>query len=230
MPSSKGPTDNRRAAARTMADPTDPDAWAARHFVRSVPTTYDTPEAEALAKALSENRCGDKVCEELRFRAALDVLTGRGRKAHNGNAIALFAINEPNENPEPKPMTTHDTPEAALAAALHRELDDDLCVIRPNDDAPREHDMPDEWWGKRAAAILAALDGWTLIDDEYLTGTAMALADEIGRAESAEAEIARLRAAGEALWAALWSIDLEDGNARARTAMDGWRHVAPSEP
>jgi hypothetical protein len=28
-----------------MTDPTDPDAWAARHVVRSVQPTHDTPEA-----------------------------------------------------------------------------------------------------------------------------------------------------------------------------------------
>jgi hypothetical protein len=91
------------------------------------------------------------------------------------------------EQPQPP---TRDTPEAALAAVLR------AVTSKP----PYE-----EWdWDcdYLAAAILAALDGWTLVPqqevDDYhasaYTNEAKAGANAL-RAEAAEAEIARLRSA-----------------------------------
>jgi hypothetical protein len=102
-------------------------------------------------------------------------------------------------------MTTHDTPEAGLERALERT---------------EKSGYPGraEW----AAAILAALDGWTLVPSGLT-------ADWTG--DLARAEIARLRVAGDALYDALWSEGIDAGwAARGRAAMDGWRVPAPSEP
>jgi hypothetical protein len=51
-------------------------------------------------------------------------------------------------------MTTHDTPEAALAAALRPIVSREAC-FNPS--------WPEGWAERSAAAILAALDGWTLV-------------------------------------------------------------------
>lgn len=143
-------------------------------------TTRDTPEAEALVKALSENRCGDEVCEELRFRAALDVLTGRGRKAHNGNAIALAAINEPNENPEPPVPSTRDTPEAALAAALVMLMVEEGFAV-PAANRDEQWDAPVEEAKRIATKALGALerDGWALLPVEHFDQDAELLAEAV---------------------------------------------------
>jgi hypothetical protein len=83
-------------------------------------------------------------------------------------------------------MTTHDTPEAALAAAL-RGAPMPREVVWDGSPEGRQR-----WAEGFAAAILAALDGWTLVRTPDWT-----LIPKI--ALSQEAEIARLRAALEML-------------------------------
>lgn len=75
---------------------------------------------------------------------------------------------------------THDTPEAVLAAALH----DAMCVSICD---PRGH-AADSYWKARTAAILAALDGWTLVPSDDLRLYSVTVISEQA------AEIARLRA------------------------------------
>lgn len=68
----------------------------ARAFLsQSTPTEKDAG-LRPLDAVERENRCGDPLCEDLRHRMAVKVLTGEfGR--HNGAAIALAAAIEPNE-------------------------------------------------------------------------------------------------------------------------------------
>ena len=74
-------------------------------------------------------------------------------------------------------MTTHDTPEAALAAALHVWLGDgDGYLIL--------HSFADA----QAAGILAALDGWTLVPDDVWE----AMSDRAAERARYEAEITQL--------------------------------------
>jgi hypothetical protein len=80
-------------------------------------------------------------------------------------------------------MTTHDTPEAALAAALKNDQTVKALTIRLGR-------FNDAWWNRFARDLLAALDGWTLV-----RGGGDVIERGIELARQQEAEIARLRAA-----------------------------------
>jgi len=84
-------------------------------------------------------------------------------------------------------MTTRDTPEAALATALPHALIEAGLVLAPCD---RHSRNPGKQRQDLAAAILAALDGWTLV-----RGGGDVIARGIELAHQQAAEIARLRAA-----------------------------------
>lgn len=61
-------------------------------------------------------------------------------------------------------MTTRDAPEAVLAAALHTASDTGFVKV-PLCRLPHDQTYPPHICELLAAAILAALDGWTLVPD-----------------------------------------------------------------
>ena len=116
-------------------------------------------------------------------------------------------------------MTTRDTPEAALAAALLRMPYHDARDFAADDSPEAARTF--------AAAILAALDGWTLVNGEWLSPTE---AREL--AGTYEAEIARLRATLEQImdYAPEWTDgDLPDHSDCPECARRRENHWPPSE-
>ena len=84
-------------------------------------------------------------------------------------------------------MTTHDTPEATLAAALRADWP---CICTPiwTERGLSDPDCPHHDPEADAADLIAALDDWTLVPR-------VATADWTGSTKRADAEEARLRAA-----------------------------------
>ena len=115
-------------------------------------------------------------------------------------------------------MTTRDTPEAALAAALRS------CGLVSHIDS-------DEYVRSNAAAILAAMPDWTLVPKgrlDRLVGIEEWEAEKIDLLLAAEAEIARLRAALEEISGDEFTYPM---GGPAQTMADiASAALAPSEP
>jgi len=202
--------------------------------------TRDTPEA-ALAAAL--DRCwrtfqGDYAPGDLgrlaaAILAALDAagfavvpkedederLAGLIASARRRAGAALAGIDGGDDF-----MVTRDTPEAALAAALAGigASDIDTMIWSPFLwPHPEDADVPlDPYpFASLAAAILVALDGWTLVPTGTIEGHRVC-------EENMDAEIARLREFAE------WAVDNNgwDGSMSSEFGRRYKLALAPSEP
>jgi hypothetical protein len=117
-------------------------------------------------------------------------------------------------------MTTRDTPEAALAAALHEHYEHAYTV--PG--LPHNHPVSPTHL-ESAAAILAALDGWTLVRGG---GDVIERGIELARQQAAT--IVRLRAALEIIAAKPRGDAHEAIAVSARNIARAALAPAPSEP
>jgi hypothetical protein len=86
-------------------------------------------------------------------------------------------------------MTTRDTPEAALAAALVMPMVEEGFAV-PAANRDEQWDAPVEEAKRIATKALAAMPGWTLVPDTFRTW-----ATALDARQQYEAEIARLREA-----------------------------------
>ena len=112
-------------------------------------------------------------------------------------------------------MTTHDTPEAALAAALH----DHTVHPLPCEGANATDHKAD------AAAILATLDGWTLVPDAERAAWAT-LSGDLDWAKAEIERLTKIEAAARAFIAWQWRMP----EARRFTMTNLRAALAPSEP
>jgi hypothetical protein len=101
-------------------------------------TTHDTPEAVYASRHGDDCECGCHEAEARAYESGQNFALLHARLVHGC------------DHGQEAPMTTRDTPEAAIAAAL-----DHSCVAH-------RFDSWEHWKQDHAAAILAAMPDWTL--------------------------------------------------------------------